>query len=110
MTREMTIEEIVAERAQPIITKQVHEMTFAVMGSDYSPVVEKMLYDKLGGEHFEANMVASDFVVAWCKTNGGWGNKWGSVRIASIDHYSHGKNGGHYCITALIEEVAKEVN
>jgi hypothetical protein len=105
---ELTAEEKLAKVTQPIIQKQVCEMTFAVMGYEWDSGLEKEIYRKLGGEHFEAQMAASDFVVAWCKVNGGWGERWCSVRISSIEHY--GKNDGHYCITALIEETAKEEN
>ena len=97
----MTIAEQVAQRTQPIISEQVHRMTFAVMGTDYTAECEKQLYNALSGERFEAFNAAGDFVVAWCKHTG---FKWGSVSIASLDHYSHGNGGGHYCITALIGE------
>lgn len=103
---EDTTEEAVAKTAHPIIARQVYEMTFAVMGSTYTEGAEKELYNKLSGEY--ANAAASDFVVAWCKINGGWGKKWGSVRISGIEHYKHGEHGGHYCITALMEECEKE--
>lgn len=105
MTREMTIEEMVAQRAQPIITRQVHKMTFAIMGTDYTAECEKRLYDTLSGDEFYARSAAGDFVVAWCKQTG---FNWGSVEIVRIDHYPHGNSGGHYCITALVEERVKE--
>jgi hypothetical protein len=101
MTKEMTIAEMAAERTQPIITDQVHRMTFAVMGDYYTADCEKQMYNLLSGESFAANNAASDFVVAWCNRTG---FKWGSISIASISHYKHGNEGGHYCITALISE------
>lgn len=96
-----TVEETVAKQTQPIITRQVQEMTFVVRGYKWGDETERKLYDKLSGEY--ANAAASDFVVAWCQANGGWGTKWGSVRITNIVHYPQREEHGHYCITALIE-------
>ena len=101
MKREMTIAEMVAQRSQPIITEQVTRMTFAIMGTSYTPDCEKRLYEALGGDKWEANHAASDFIVAWCNHTG---FKWGSISIANIVHYPHGNDGGHYCITALVTE------
>lgn len=103
----MTVEEKAAQLAYPIITRQVHEMTFAVHGTEYNTdSAENELYKKLQGDEFYAKIAASDFVVAWCKAAG---FKWGSIRISQIQHIQHGKfNSGHYCITALIQESESE--
>lgn len=93
-------EDTVASYSQPIIAKQVQCLTFTVGGWSWAAEPERRLYDKLGGDKFYAGIAAGDFVVAWCNYNN---VKWGCVSISRIDHYSHG-NGGHYCITALIED------
>lgn len=98
-------EDKVASSAQPIITKKVQCLTFAIMGTSYTAEPERRLYDKLGGDKFYAQIAAGDFVVAWCNYNG---IKWGCVNVIKIDHYSHGEYGGHYCITALIEDRINE--
>lgn len=99
----MTVEEKAAQYAYPIITRQVHEMIFAVHGTKYNTdSAEHKLYKKLQGNEFYAKIAASDFVVAWCKTAG---FNWGSIRISQIQHIQHGNpSNGHYCITALIQE------
>lgn len=105
----MTTEEMTAQYSQPIIARQVHEMTFTVSGDRHDPEHERTLYDKLNSPKFQAYLAANDFVVAWCKINGGWGNKWGRVRILDIIHYQHGSGGGgHYCIIALLEEITSQ--
>jgi hypothetical protein len=100
-------EDTVASYSQPIIAKQVQCLTFAVDGYSWSNEADKRLYAKLSGDKFDASMAASDFVVAWCNYNN---IKWGCVSISRIDHYPHGNDGGHYCITALIEDSVNKVD
>ena len=95
-------EDTVASYSQPIIEKQVRQLTFAVGNYGFESEAERNLYNKLSGDKFYASTAASDFVVAWCNYNN---VKWGCVSISSVEHY-----GRHYCITALIEERAEEEN